>query len=201
MFNSRIWDEAYDALTDIIAAEYMRRSEVAGSLRNYDMSRYNRVISKTGNFIDYGTSLKHLSIYLHAYYGKKPVVLIDDYDHPVQAGYANGYSVEAIRFISCLLSFVMKDNSSNVEFGIITGTMWLEHLGGFNNYACYTIRNSQLAEHFGFTREEVRNLLEYYGLEDMMSGICVLFGGHRIGGVEIFRPLDILDYLGNFVTC
>ncbi|MCD8286873.1 MAG: AAA family ATPase, partial [Clostridia bacterium] len=196
--SSGTWDEAYSAIKDIIAAEYMRHSEVLEGLDEDDSTDFYSIMDGTADWTDYSFSLISLCRYLHGYYGVSPIMLIDDYDRPIQTAPDKRVGQDAGDFIGALLGLSMKGNP-DMAFGVITGTEWLPAIVGLNNLAEYTIHDWRFADSFGFTREEVYSLLSYYGQETHMDEICRLYGGHMTELAEIYRPADVLEYVRGLI--
>ena len=126
-----------------------------------------KIMNQKALFADYISSMKNLCVYLEKHHNQKPIVLIDEYDVSLQNSYLRGFYDEAIDFIRALLQEVLKYNTS-LEFAIMTGCLRISKESictGLNNLTINSILNVQYSEHFGFTQNEVDEMLKYYGLE------------------------------------
>ena len=160
---------------------------------------YQAVMAQTGGSHLYSNSLKHLTRYLYRYYGTKPIILIDEYDTPIHAGYIHGYYDKIIGFMRNFLGEGLKDNN-NLEFAVLTGILRVAKesiFSGLNNlYVCSLLdeRNSTM---FGFTEPEVAAILEYYKLDDKQQEVARWYDGYRIGSTKIFNPWSINNYIAS----
>ncbi len=143
-------------------------------------------------------SLKHLSALLYKHYGKKVIVLIDEYDVPLDKAYINGHYKDMANLIQTVLSSVLKDNKF-LNNGVLTGCLRVSKesiFTGLNNLDINTVINDEggLAEDFGFTKDEVKTMLDYYGLSEHENAVKEWYDGYRIGNKEIFCPWDVVCF-------
>lgn len=145
-------------------------------------------------------TLKKLSGYLNRYYGKKAILLLDEYDTPMQEAYVKGYWMELAEFIRNLLNASFKDNP-DLERGIMTGITRVSKesvFSGLNHLKVVTTTSGEYAEYFGFTEEEVFHSLKEYGLEDRQNEVKKWYDGFCFGGVkDIYNPWSVINYLDN----
>lgn len=142
-------------------------------------------------------SLKTLSELLEKHYGKKVIVLIDEYDVPLAKAFENGYYDQMVFLIRNLLEQVLKTNNS-LKFAAMTGCMRISKesiFTGLNNFTTFTITDVDFDEYFGFTDREVRELLKYYACTDKYESIKEWYDGYRFGNVEVYCPWDVVSYL------
>lgn len=142
-------------------------------------------------------SLKNLSELLNKHYGKKVIILIDEYDVPLSKAFEQGYYNEMTDLIRGFLSQALKSND-NLEFAVLTGCMRISKesiFTGLNNLRICPITDVNFDEFFGFTDKEVRALLEYYDCSDRYNEIKEWYDGYRFGNVEVYCPWDVLNYL------
>ena len=142
-------------------------------------------------------SLKDLSYFLSEYYKKKVIILLDEYDTPIQQGYTEGYYEQITGFMRNLLSGAFKDNS-NLSYGFLTGILRVAKesiFSGLNNLKVNSILEDRYSEYFGFTKDEIRGIMEYYGRTDKYEEICKWYDGYRFGDTDIFNPWSVLNYM------
>lgn len=193
------WDYTYDILTGIISAEFYRHRELATSseLGQSDIDLYNRIVNKTASWGEYALSLKSLSRMLNDHYKRIPVILIDEYDAPIKTGYDHRYYGKAMDFIKGFMSSGLKNNPS-MEFAVLMGVLLVSGqslFSGLNSFDPYSVLSDRYAEYFGFTRDEVREMLAYYGAEDKYDEVCEWYDGYVFGNTEIFNPWSVLYYI------
>ena len=144
-------------------------------------------------------SIKSLSKYLSEYYNRKVIILIDEYDVPIQSSYMHGYYDEAIEFMRNLLSGAFKDNIY-LEKAMITGILRVAKesiFSGLNNIRVASILTRDFNNKFGFTEDEVEKLSLEYGLEKELSGIKDWYNGYYFGGRVMYNPWSVLNFLSN----
>ena len=202
------WESAYEKARLMIANEYVRHSYVLDNnfLTDDEKDLYNRLksLKLEATETEYVYSIKNLCVYLERFYNQKPIILIDEYDVPLQRAYLNNYYKQAINFFRGLLQEALKTNNS-LEFAVITGCLRVSKesiFTGLNNLEINSILDKQYSEHFGFTQEEVDKMLEYYGLEDKREEIKNWYDGYKFGISDIYNPWSVLKcmkdmYLGS----
>lgn len=144
-------------------------------------------------------SLLYLTTLLSHACENKPVVLIDEYDTPLHAGYQGGFYENVIRFIRNFLSGGLKDNP-HISKGVITGILRVAKesvFSGLNNLGVYTLLNKRFTESFGFTESEVKKLLKEYGMADRHEEVSQWYNGYRFGNTIIYNPWSVLSYVDN----
>ncbi len=164
-----------------------------------DVEFYNRIIKKEEDS-ELADAFSYLVGYLKEFYNEKVIVLLDEYDAPILHGYEKGYYNEIITFMKQLFVTTFKPEPiySNLHKGIITGISRIskENLfSGANNIIVYNIMNNKFSNYFGFTYDEVNNLLESYGLS--IDGVKKWYDGYLFGNTNIYNPWSILNYLKN----
>ena len=151
------WEEAYKEFKKIISEEFRRNKQYTdfNSLYESDRGNYNLICNRGGDYSDYNTSLKHLSDILYQSSGKKVVVLIDEYDAPLENAYFNGFYDKMISLIRSVFESVLKTNDS-LEFAVLTGCLRISKesiFTGLNNLSVYSVTNNAFSQYFGFTDE------------------------------------------------
>ena len=144
-------------------------------------------------------SLAMLSQMLHEHHGVEPMIMIDEYDTPIQQGHTCGFYDDAVLFIRNLFSGAFKDNR-HLKYGFLTGILRVAKesiFSGLNNLKINSILDDRYSEYFGFTPEDVRRMAAYYGAADKYDEICAWYDGYRFGHSEIFNPWSVVNYFSN----
>ena len=137
---------------------------------------------------------------LHEHYRQQPIIIIDEYDTPIQAGYINGFYEQAIQFIRDLFSSALKDNP-HIAFGFLTGILRVAKesiFSGLNNINVNSLLERRYSDYFGFTTEEVQAMATYYQADDKMSELQEWYDGYKFGNTEIYNPWSVLKYFNNY---
>ena len=197
--NKLNWNELYARLIETIRDEFFRHSELKDSEKISNPDFYKKIISGEATQAEYSISILRLSRMLREHYGQSVILIIDEYDTPIQAGYINGFYNEAIQFIRDLFSSALKDND-NLAYGFLTGILRVAKesiFSGLNNIYVYSVLDEKFSEYFGFTAAEVEQLTQYYGFQEKLPEIKDWYDGYRFGATEIFNPWSVLNYLKN----
>lgn len=195
------WQSAQKCIADIIRLEYARHNELMNSLRlnSFEKNYYEKMIHGEADEVELAGSLDMLSGMLRNHYGIESVIIIDEYDTPIQQGYECGYYKEAIDFIRNLFSGAFKDNP-NLAYGFLTGILRVAKesiFSGMNNLIVNSVLTKRYSEYFGFTQEEIKTMTAYYDAEDKYSEICEWYDGYLFGRSEIFNPWSVINYFSN----
>lgn len=193
------WEETFQKIRSLISLEFMRHGELETSsvLSAYEKEQYHRIASGTANEVDCQMGLQILSLLLHKHYSKECIIIIDEYDTPIQQGHNCNFYTEIVNFMRNFFSGGLKDNS-HLAFGFLTGILRVAKesiFSGMNNLKTNSILDDNYSEYFGFTAEEVRKILRYYGREDKFQEICDWYDGYRFGDTEIFNPWSVINYV------
>ena len=171
----------------------------AGDFTPSARKELDSILEGTAGEIGIERSLLELSKALYAHYGKKSIVLIDEYDVPLSKAYASGCYDYVLPIIRSMLSSVLKDNSY-VSMAVVTGCLRISKeslFTGLNNLVVHSLASDGYAEYFGFTEAEVKDMLDAAGLPGMASVFRDWYDGYRIGGQEIYCPWDVVNYLND----
>ena len=144
-------------------------------------------------------ALSVLAELLYKHYKVKPIVIIDEYDMPIQQGYNNGFYNEIVEFTRNMYSAIFKDNDT-IYKGFLAGVLRVSKesiFSGFNNPKTVTVLDEKYSEYFGFTHDEVKMLADYYDATDKYSEICDWYDGYKFGETEIFNPWSVINYFDN----
>lgn len=195
------WKETFQKIRSLISLEFMRHGELETSsvLSAYEKEQYHRIASSTANEVDCQMGLQILSLLLHKHYGKECIIIIDEYDTPIQQGHNCNFYTEIINFMRNFFSGGLKDNS-HLAFGFLTGILRVAKesiFSGMNNLKTNSILDDNYSEYFGFTAKEVKKILHYYGREDKFQEICDWYDGYRFGNTEIFNPWSVINYVAD----
>lgn len=165
-------------------------------LDSFDKELLTQLLSRNMEEDTITSSLQELTELLEAHFSKKVVVLIDEYDVPLAKAYENGYYNEIVLLIRNLFGNVLKTNDS-LAFAVLTGCLRIAKesiFTGLNNFKVYSITNTEFDETFGFTNEEVRKMLVYYGLDSHFEEVKAWYDGYRFGNADVYCPWDVVNY-------
>lgn len=195
------WQETFQKISKLISLEFMRHNELESSsvLSSYEKEQYHRFASENINEVDCQMGLQLLSLLLHKHYDKECVIIIDEYDTPIQQGHLCDFYNEIVDFMRNFFSGGLKDNP-HLAFGFLTGILRVAKesiLSGMNNLKTNSILDNNYSSYFGFTNEEVRGMLAYYDYEDKYQEICEWYDGYRFGNSEIFNPWSVINYISD----
>ena len=197
------WQETFQKISKLISLEFMRHNELESSsvLSSYEKEQYHRFASENINEVDCQMGLQLLSLLLHKHYDKECVIIIDEYDTPIQKGHLCDFYNEIVDFMRNFFSGGLKDNP-HLAFGFLTGILRVAKesiLSGMNNLKTNSILDNNYSSYFGFTNEEVRDMLAYYDYdyEDKYQEICEWYDGYRFGNSEIFNPWSVINYISD----
>lgn len=195
------WEESLEAIRLVVKDEFKRHPELyESSVLDADAKNYmDRMEKGTLSTVELQRSLLNLTRMLSAHHRSKVVILIDEYDTPIQQGYSKGFYKEVISFMRNFLSGGLKDNT-DLAFGVLTGIMRVskENLfSGLNNPLVNTVLDEKYSEYFGFTEDEVRAMASYYHRSEAMNEIRCWYDGYRFGSTEIYNPWSVTNYFAS----
>lgn len=195
------WHETFQKISKLISLEFMRHDELESStvLSSYEKEQYHRFASEGMNEVDCQMGLQLLSLLLHKHYGKECVIIIDEYDTPIQQGHLCDFYNDIVNFMRNFFSGGLKDNP-HLAFGFLTGILRVAKesiFSGMNNLKTNSILDDSYSSYFGFTKDEVKDMLEYYEYEDKYQEICEWYDGYRFGNTEIFNPWSVINYISD----
>lgn len=195
------WNETLQKIRKLISLEFLRHIELESSpkLNSYEKEQFTSLANNSATEVDYQMSLHLLSLFLHKHHGEKAIIIIDEYDTPIQQGYSLGYYEDVINFMRSLFSGGLKDNE-HLAFGFLTGILRVAKesiFSGLNNLTVNSVLDSKFSTYFGFTSDEVKTMTEYYNVVDKYEEICDWYDGFRFGKSEIFNPWSVINYFYN----
>lgn len=193
------WEETFQQISRLIAMEYQRHMELETSVRlsSYEKEQFSQIAKGGADKIGYQMSLQLLSLLLHKHHGEKTIIIIDEYDTPIQQGHTCGFYEETIHFMRNLFSGGLKDNS-HLAFGFMTGILRVAKesiFSGLNNLTIHSILDKKYSQYFGFTKKEIQNMLEYYDIREKYEEVCEWYDGYLFGNTEIFNPWSVINYI------
>lgn len=195
---------AYQMIVEQIASEFKRHRYLLKSdvLLEDEKERYQALMTRKGSQAEMTTALKFLSDCLKVYHKQKVIVLIDEYDVPLENAYFRGFYEEMTDFIRSLFESVLKSNDS-LEFAVITGCLRVSKesiFTGLNNLEIISILNENYARYFGFTQPEVEEMLYYYGISEKKEELKRWYDGYLFGNTEVYNPWSVVNYIKTAIT-
>ena len=198
-YDESSWENGFEMIKNTISDlydefEFVKENLSARKKEKYDSILFNRATEATWKL-----SLLDLTKYLYEYYGKKVVVLIDEYDQPIIDSYVKGYYQEAISFFKTFYGVVLKDNNY-LEMGIMTGILRVAKeniFSGLNNLRVHTILDNRFTEYFGITESEVEKALKDFNLEFELQDVQKWYNGYLFGDIEVYNPWSIINFLND----
>ncbi len=195
------YEDFKDGIEFLLSSLYKEHDYLLQSdkLSETDKKEYIEMMERKASIASLSNGISSLMGYMNKHYGRKVMLFIDEYDVPIQEGYLRGYYNEMISLIRNLLTAALKDNPY-VEKSLITGILRVAKesiFSGLNNLKVYSILNFRFSDKFGFTEEEMKELIEYYNLKDSTEGIKNWYNGYIFGGKVIYNPWSVLNYIDN----
>ena len=193
------WSETIDKIKDLLQTEYGRHQELLESERiaNYEKEYFKRIIEGTATEVDLSSALEKLSRMLTEHYDRAPIIIIDEYDTPIQEGYSKDFYDEIIGFMRNFFSGAFKDNKY-ISYGFLTGILRIAQesiFSGLNNLTVNSVMDEAYDQYFGFTSMEVHKMLEYYGALEKEAELKEWYDGYLFGNEEIYNPWSVINYI------
>lgn len=198
---SLTFDAQSSSFSNVIYELLEKNLEILSSDQLSDTTKdiLNKLHNRSSSVEDLKISLRVITNALYAYYQQKVIVLIDEYDVPLQAAYQNNYYEEMVEFLRSVFSSALKTNDA-LEKGVMTGCLRISKesiFTGLNNFTAYSVLNNISSESFGFTELEVKKLLKDYNLSEKMDEVKEWYDGYQFGNKEIYNPWSTLMYVKN----
>ena len=193
------WEATIDKIGELLQDEYGRHQEILNSdkISQYEKEYFSKILNKAANQVELSSALERLSKMLAVYYGKAPIIIIDEYDTPIQEGYSKDFYDEIIGFMRNFFSGAFKDNK-NLSYGFLTGILRIAQesiFSGLNNLTVNTVMDEEYDQYFGFTSAEVHEMLQYYGVLDKEEELKSWYDGYHFGNEEIYNPWSVINYI------
>src|SRR3989339_154936 len=196
------WKDCFNNLKIVIKNEFRRHKYLLDSndIDKYDRQYFESILEETANNAQFESSIMMLSLFLNKHHKENVIILIDEYDMPIQSGYINNYYNEVIQFTRNLLSGGLKDNI-NLEKGVVTGILKIAKesiFSGLNNPNVCTILNYDYSNSFGLLEEEVEEILNFYKIESNIDNVKKWYNGYVFGENVIYNPWSIINYVNKW---
>ncbi|MCI5510203.1 MAG: AAA family ATPase [Oliverpabstia sp.] len=193
------WEATIDKIRGLLQVEFGRHLELKESdkLAEYEIEYFSKILEAKANEVELTSSLENLSRMLFKHYGKAPIIIIDEYDTPIQEGYAKDFYDAIIRFMRNFFSGAYKDNK-NLSYGFLTGILRIAQesiFSGLNNLTVNSVMDEDYDRFFGFTYPEVHQMMKYYGVSDKDEELKDWYNGYRFGNTEIYNPWSVINYI------
>jgi len=197
----KTWIETLDNLTDVLRKEFDRHFILSDSPKcsKREKEYFEKILSKNVSEAELTGALRELSQMLHEHYGIAPIIIIDEYDTPIQQGHMYGFYDEVVLFMRNLFSGGLKDNH-HLSYGFLTGILRVAKesiFSGLNNLKINSILDKRYSEYFGFTSSDIKDMCRYYGVPEKYDEICAWYDGYRFGQTEICNPWSVINYFSN----
>ena len=196
-YQEKDWKNGFDMIKDIISGLYDEFEFVKEKLSARKKKKFDSILMEEANLANWKNSLADLSNYLYDFYGKKVIVLIDEYDQPIINSYIEGYYDETIDFFKSFYGAVLKDNEY-LEMGVMTGILRVAKeniFSGLNNIKVHSILNERFTEYYGVLENEVETSLKDFGLEYDLSDVQKWYNGYLFGETKVYNPWSIINFL------
>ena len=191
-------DLAFQCIREEISNEFKRHKYIIESdVLKTEKEHFMKIVNNDKDMSLYITALKFLSDCLNKYHNEKVIILIDEYDVPLENAFFEGFYKEMIGFIRSLFESALKTNSS-LEFSVITGCLRISKesiFTGLNNLKIISILDDRYAEHFGFTDEEVIKICDDYDMQQKYETIKQWFNGYIFGETNVYNPWSVMQYV------
>ena len=193
------WKATFAKITELLQDEFGRHKELKKSdkLENYEKEYFEKVLSGKVTEVELSSSLQKLSKMLNEHFGIAPIIIIDEYDTPIQEGYSKEFYEEITGFMRNFFSGAFKDNR-NLSYGFLTGILRIAQesiFSGLNNLSVNTVMDDEYDSFFGFTASEIKEMLAYYGVSDKETELKDWYDGYIFGSKDIYNPWSVINYL------
>ena len=193
------WDATLGKIRGLLQDEFGRHSELLTSdkLGEYERVYFRNVLQGSAGAVELTAALENLSRMLHKHYGVAPIIIIDEYDTPIQEGYAKDFYEDIVGFMRNFFSGAFKDNK-NLSYGFLTGILRIAQesiFSGLNNLTVDSVIDSEYDSFFGFTESEVDKMLSYYGMMEKKNELQEWYDGYLFGNTEIYNPWSVINYI------
>ncbi|XCP84948.1 AAA family ATPase [Roseburia hominis] len=193
------WGATINKISSLLQAEFSRHQELLESKRTaaYEKEFFSKMLEGRANEVELSSALEILSRMLDEHYGKAPVIIIDEYDTPIQEGYSKDFYEEIVGFMRTFFSGAFKDNK-HLAYGFLTGILRIAQesiFSGLNNLTINSVMDDDYSSYFGFTYPEVLRMLQYYKVINKETELKDWYDGYLFGNTEIFNPWSVINYI------
>lgn len=198
------WGSTRNKIYALVQEEYERHQELLNSdrLSMYEKGFYKKILDGDANEVELTASLEKLSKMLAIHYGTAPIIIIDEYDTPIQEGHSKDFYDEIIGFMRNFFSGAFKDNR-NLSYGFLTGILRIAQesiFSGLNNLTVNSVMDEAYGQYFGFTEQEVYQMLDYYHVPEKKEELKNWYDGYLFGDKEIYNPWSVINYIAKKCT-
>ena len=199
------FEEAFDVFKDIIRAEILRHKSILlnnPTIEKTDLEKLTRFIELKADKSDYNTSIGFISALLASAYNKKVIILIDEYDVPLENAFHQGFYNDMVNLIRSVFESALKTNPS-LDRAFLTGCLRVSResiFTGLNNLDIFTIISPMFTDSFGFTPDEITDILKHYNLENKANEIKKWYDGYLFGGTQIYNPWSTINHIKNLTA-
>ena len=192
------YKDAFHMFKVLIAREYDRHKDILknGKISDSERDLFHSILTQKAEDAFYLDSIKFLSDIMVKYYNKNVIILIDEYDVPLENAFYQGFYTDMVNLIRSVFESALKTNPS-LDRAFLTGCLRISKesiFTGLNNFKVYSITDQEFDETFGFTDAEVKAMLQYYGLQDYFSVVREWYDGYRFGKADVYCPWDVVNY-------
>ena len=193
------WHATIDKIGALLQEEYGRHHELLNSdkISKYEKDYFLKILNAKADKVELTSALEKLSKMLASHYEKAPIIIIDEYDTPIQEGYSKAFYDEIVGFMRNFFSGAFKDNK-NLSYGFLTGILRIAQesiFSGLNNLTVNSVMDEEYDSFFGFTDFEVREMLNYYGKAEKLGELKEWYDGYLFGSEEIYNPWSVINYI------
>ena len=193
------WEETFDKLLELLQIEFGRHQELlqSSALLDYEKEYFSKILAKAVNKVELSSALENLSRMLSKHHGKAPIIIIDEYDTPIQEGYSKDFYSEIVDFMRTFFSGAFKDNK-HISFGFLTGILRIAQesiFSGLNNITVNTIMDNTYSEYFGFTPSEITDILQDFDMSEKYAEVEKWYDGYIFGETDIYNPWSMINYV------
>lgn len=193
------WEATLEKIGGLLQAEFGRHKELLESdkIAEYEKAFFSKILNGNINEVDLSSSLENLSRMLDEHYNKAPIIIIDEYDTPIQEGYSKDFYNEIVSFMRTFFSGAFKDNK-HLTYGFLTGILRIAQesiFSGLNNLTVNSVMDGEYSNYFGFTDPEVRRMMNYYGVARKEAELKEWYDGYFFGDTEIYNPWSVINYI------
>lgn len=193
------WDSTYSLICQVLRNEVLRHGELLSSdrINNFDKKYLEKILDSTASETDMAMTFTNLSRMLDKHYDKPPIIIVDEYDTPILQGYILDFYDKVTGFIRNLFCGGLKDNR-HLSFGVLSGVRYVARDKIFcdlNSISINSIFDQRYGSYFGFTPEDIKEMVGYYRVPDKYNEIRAWYGGYRFGNTELFNPWSVINYI------
>lgn len=193
------WEATLEKIGRLLQAEFGRHKELLGSnkIADYEKEFFSKILNGNANEVELSSSLENFSRMLDEHYDKAPIIIIDEYDTPIQEGYSKDFYEKTVGFMRTFFSGAFKDNK-HLTYGFLTGIIRIAQesiFSGLNNLAVNSVMDEEYSNYFGFTYPEVQKMMSYYGVVKKEAELREWYDGYLFGSTEVYNPWSVINYI------